>query len=106
MARKKQNKRVRSSVLTVTAVTEPWRGVPKGNYKSSLVHVFVHGEIVEPFTIVQPLPRKELALDLTVHEALGTTTACILIIEAGEGCAVTIDDLVNNTDVSKVIGVH
>ena len=23
-------------MLTVTAVTEPWRGVPKGNYKSSL----------------------------------------------------------------------
>ena len=61
--------------------------------------VFVHGEIMEPFTIAQPLPRKELALDLTIQEALGPTTACMLIIEAGEGCTVAIDDLV---DINKV----
>lgn len=52
----------------------------------------MHGKIDEPFTIVQPLPRKELDSDSTISDALGSTKACMLIVEVGESGRVCIED--------------
>ena len=61
----------------------------------------MYGKIREPFTIVQPMPRKELPMDSTICDALGPTKACMFIVEVGGSGRVCIEDL-TNSDTSKV----
>ena len=53
----------------------------------------MYGEINESFTIVQPMLRK----DSTISDAIGPTTACMLIVEIGPGGRVAIQDLTDNS---------
>ena len=57
-------------------------------------------EINEPFTIVQPMPRKELSLDSTIGDAIGPTSACMLTVEIGPGGRVAIQDLTDLVEVN------
>lgn len=43
------------------------------------------------------MPRKDLPIDSTISDAIGPTTACMLIVEIGPGGRVAIQDLTDNS---------